>query len=72
MKKYFLLGRLNQPSQDGKLLYMHDKLNEPTTAGPLSFVLFESPIYLSFNHQQGLPLYCIVSLLLHIFPTDYF
>ncbi len=28
-KKYFLLGRLNQPSQDRKLLYMHDKLNEP-------------------------------------------
>ena len=37
-KKYFVLGRLEQPKQNKNLLYRHDKPNEP-----LPFVLFESP-----------------------------
>ncbi len=43
-KKYFLLGWLEQPRQDKNLLYRHDKPYEPTKEGPLSFVLFESPL----------------------------
>ncbi len=29
-KKYFALGRLEQPKQDKILLYRHDEANEPT------------------------------------------
>ncbi len=42
-KKYFVLFRLEQPRQNKNLLYEHNKPNEPTKEGPLSFVLFESP-----------------------------
>ncbi len=42
-KKYFVLGRLEQPRQDKNLLYWNDEPNEPIKEGPLSFVLFESP-----------------------------
>jgi hypothetical protein len=42
-KKYFVLGRLEQPRQNKNFLYRHDKPNEPSKKGPLSFVLFESP-----------------------------
>jgi hypothetical protein len=42
-EKYFVLGRLEQPRQNKNLLYWHDKRDEPTKKGPLSFVLFESP-----------------------------
>ncbi len=42
-KKCFVLGRLDQPMQDKSLLYRHVEPNEPTTEGPLSFVLVESP-----------------------------
>ncbi len=41
-KEYIVLGRL-EPRQDKNILYRHDKPNEPTREGPLSFVLFESP-----------------------------
>ncbi len=41
--KYFVLGRLEQPRQNKNLFYRHDKLDEPTKKGPLSFVLLESP-----------------------------
>jgi hypothetical protein len=37
-------------------LYRHDKPNKPTKEGPLSFVLFESPIDFIFNSQQCPPL----------------
>jgi hypothetical protein len=42
-KNYFAEGRLEQPRQEKNILYLHDKPNEPTKEGPLSFVLFESP-----------------------------
>ncbi len=41
-KKYFVLGRLEQPRRNKNLLYQHDKPNEPTKEGPPSFVLFET------------------------------
>jgi hypothetical protein len=40
--KYFVLGQLEQPRQDKKLLYQQDKPNEPIQEGPVSFVLVES------------------------------
>ncbi len=30
VKKYFVLGRLEQPRQNKNLLYLHDKPTEPT------------------------------------------
>ncbi len=42
-KRYTVLDRLEQPRQTEKILYQHDKPNEPTKGGPLSFVLCESP-----------------------------
>jgi hypothetical protein len=41
-KKYFVLGRLEQPRQNKNLIVpaRHDKPNEPTKKGPLSFLLF--------------------------------
>jgi hypothetical protein len=55
MKKYFVLGRLEQPRQDKTLLYWHEEPNELTEEGPFSFVPFE-PICLGINSQQGPPL----------------
>jgi hypothetical protein len=43
MKKYFVLGRLEQPRQNKNLLYLHYEPNEPTKEEPLSYVLLESP-----------------------------
>jgi hypothetical protein len=45
-KKYFLPGWPEQPRQKKNLLYRHDRLNGPkkTKEGPLSLVLFESPV----------------------------
>jgi hypothetical protein len=54
-KKYFVLGRLEQPRQNKGPLYRHDKPNEPTKEGLLSFVLFESPFNLCFKSQQAHP-----------------
>ncbi len=54
-KKYFELGRREQPRQGKNVLYQHDKPNESTKEGPFTCTL-EIPIYLSFNSQQGLPL----------------
>jgi hypothetical protein len=42
-KKYFLLGQQEQPRQDKKLLYRHNKPNGPTKEGPLSYELLEFP-----------------------------
>jgi hypothetical protein len=42
--KYFVLGRLEQPRQNKNLLYRHDKLDEPTKKGPLSFVAPQLPL----------------------------
>jgi hypothetical protein len=33
-KRYFVLGRLEQPRQNQNLLYWHDKPNKPTKKGP--------------------------------------
>ncbi len=52
---YFVLGRLEQLRQNKNLLYRYDMPNEPTKEGTLSFVLFD----LSFNSQQGPPLYSL-------------
>jgi hypothetical protein len=55
-KKYFVLGRPEQPRHNKKnLLCWHDKPNEPTKKGHLLVVPL-SPVHLSFNSQQGLPL----------------
>jgi hypothetical protein len=43
-------------TEQKNFLYRHDKPKEPTKEGPLSFVLFESHIHLSFNSRQGPPL----------------
>ncbi len=40
-KKIFCTGPTRAANKN--LLYWHDKPNEPTEKGPLSFVLFESP-----------------------------
>ncbi len=42
-KLYFVLGWLKQPKKDKSLLYRHEKHNDPTKEGPLSYVLQESP-----------------------------
>jgi hypothetical protein len=49
-EKIFLLGQLEQPRQNKKLLYRHDKPNEPTKKVTLSFVLFELP---QFQQSAG-------------------
>jgi hypothetical protein len=54
-KKYLFLGRLEQPRQNKNLLYRHDKPNEPTKKGPLSFVLFESPFTSVSTVSRGRP-----------------
>jgi len=54
-KKYFVLDRLEQPRPDKNLLYRHDKTNEPTKEGPLSFVLLESP-FVSVSTVSRAPL----------------
>jgi hypothetical protein len=60
-EKNFELGRLEQPRKDKNLLYRHDKANEPTKAGPLSFVLFESPFTSVSTVSRGHP--SLVSLI---------
>jgi hypothetical protein len=52
-KKYFVLDRLKQPRQNKNLLYWHDKPNDPTMEGPLSYVLFESPFTLVLTVSRG-------------------
>ncbi len=54
-KKYFVLGRLEQPRQNNILLNRHDKPNEPTKKGSLSFVLFESPFTSVLTVSKGHP-----------------
>ncbi len=54
-KKYFVLGRLEQPRQNKNLLYRHDLPNEPTKKGPLSFVLLESPFTSISTVSRGHP-----------------
>jgi hypothetical protein len=49
-KKYFVLGRLEQPRQDKNLQCRHNKPNKPTKKGPLSFLLFKVHINLSSEH----------------------
>jgi hypothetical protein len=54
-KKYFVLDRLKQPRQNKNLLYWHDKPNDPTKEGSISFALFESP-FTSVSHvRRGHP-----------------
>ncbi len=54
-KTYFVLGRLEQPRQDKNLLYPHDKPNEPTMEGSLSFLLFEFPFTSVSTVSRGHP-----------------
>jgi hypothetical protein len=54
-ERYFVLGRLEQQRQNKNLLYRHDKPNEPTMDGPLSFVLFESPFTSVSTVSRGNP-----------------
>jgi hypothetical protein len=53
-KKYFVLGRLEQPRQNKNLLDLHDKPNEPTKERPLSYVLLEphSPQFQQSGHPS--------------------
>jgi hypothetical protein len=53
--KYFLLGRLEQPRQTKNLMYQHDKPNDPTKEGHLSFVFFESPFTSVLTVSSGHP-----------------
>ncbi len=66
-KKYFVLGRLEQPRQNKNLLYRRDKPHEPTKEGPLSFVLFESLFTsvstVSSGHRSLVSLYRYLSFL---------
>jgi hypothetical protein len=54
-KKYFVLDRLEQPRQDKNLFYRHEKPNEPTKEGPLSFVLLEFPFASVSTVSRGYP-----------------
>jgi hypothetical protein len=53
--KYFVLSRLEQSRQNKNLLNWHEKPNEPTKEGPLSFVLFESPFTSVSTVSRGHP-----------------
>ncbi len=66
-KKYFVLGRLEQPRQNKKLLYWHAKPNKPTKKGPPCICTLWVPIHLSFNSQQWPPLSNVVSLVTTLF-----
>ncbi len=57
-----VLGRLEQPRQNKNRLYWHDNPNEPTKEGPLSFVLFESPLTSILTVSRGHP--SLVSMVL--------
>jgi hypothetical protein len=54
-KKYFILGRLEQPRQPKQFFFQHDKPNEPTKEGPLSFALFECPFTSVLTGSRGHP-----------------
>jgi hypothetical protein len=52
-----ILYRADQSSPGRKkVLYRHDKPNEPTKERPLSFVLFESPFNSVSTDSRGHPL----------------
>ncbi len=53
--KFFVLSRQEQLRQNENLLYQHDKPNEPTKEGPLSFVLFELPFTWVSTVSRGHP-----------------
>ncbi len=69
-KKYFVLGRIEQPSKNKNLLYRHDKPNEPTNSGPLSFVLFESPFTSVSTVGRNHPSLVSFSTNLRILPSN--
>jgi hypothetical protein len=54
-RKYFVLGRLQQPRQEKNLLYWHKDPNEPTKERPLLFVLFESQFASVSTVSRGHP-----------------
>jgi hypothetical protein len=55
-KKIYCSGpTIEHPRQDKNLLYRHDKPDEPTKEGPLSFVLFESPFTPVSTVSRGQP-----------------
>jgi hypothetical protein len=56
IENYFGLCRLEQLRQNKNILYRHDKPNEPTKKGPLSFVLSESPFTSVSTFTRGPPL----------------
>ncbi len=64
--KHFVLGRQEQSRQKKNLLYRHDKPNESTKEGPLSFALFVSPFTSVSTASRGHP--SLVSLTI---PTFY-
>jgi hypothetical protein len=51
----FVLGRLEQPMQNKNLFYWHNKTNEPSQEGPLSFSLFDSPFTSVSTVSRGHP-----------------
>ncbi len=51
-----VLGRLEPPRQNKKLVYRHGKPNEPTRGRTPFIGTLWVPIHLSFNSQQGPPL----------------
>jgi hypothetical protein len=54
-KNIFYWAEQNSQDRTKYLLYLHDKPNEPTREGPLSFVLFESPFPLVSTVSRGHP-----------------
>ncbi len=55
-KKYFVLGQLEKPRQDNKLLYrLYDEPSEPTKEGTLSFVLLVFPFVSVSRVSRGHP-----------------
>ena len=55
-EKYFVMGQPKQPrAEQNSIVPRHDKPNEPTKDGPLSFVLFESPFTSVSTVNRGHP-----------------
>jgi hypothetical protein len=59
-KKIFCTGPTEQLRQNKNLLYRHDKPNEPTKKGHLSFVLFESPFTSVSTVSRGHPSFSLI------------
>jgi hypothetical protein len=53
--KKIVRDRLEQPTQDKNLLYLHNEPNEPTKEDPSHMCSLSPRLHYSFNSQQGPP-----------------